>query len=326
MRHTRSLLAGVALILFGIGCSDALDKRAEQIDRVALLDLEVGDQDAHGNTNFRSALTDHPAKPAPGTMSSSAARTTGDTLRRFIRSADLKFRVKDVVQATYAIEDITVGFGGHVEHTQLNSRVDQRFTTPISSDSLLETTKFTVMNTATLRVPVEKLDTMLKSLARFVDFLDHRTVKADDVRLLLLSNRMAVQRIDRSQQRMTDAVDEQGKKLRETTVAEDRLLERQAQADAVKLSSLGLEDKIAFSTITLHLYQRQDIRYDVLANERNVDQYRPGFFSELGSALGVGWQILVSLVLFLARSWSVLLLIAVLGLLIWKVNKVKSSK
>lgn len=325
MRYPGTLLVGVAFILCVIGCGDSLERTDVTLDDTRSSEFDEGFNSLL-DTNSNGAVTERPAKPEPGIMSSSAARTTDDTLRRFIRSADLKFRVKDVVQATYAIEDITVGFGGHVENTQLTSRVDQRFTTPISSDSLLETTKFTVINTATLRVPVEKLDTMLKSLAQFVDFLDHRTVKADDVQLLLYANRLEEKRIERSQQRMTDAVDEQGKKLRETTVAEDRLLERQAQADAVKLSSVGLEDKIAFSTITIHVYQRQELRYDVLANERSVDRYRPGFFSELASALGIGWQILVNLVLFLARSWSVILLFAAIGLLLWKVNKVKASK
>ncbi|HRH39421.1 MAG TPA: DUF4349 domain-containing protein, partial [Flavobacteriales bacterium] len=248
---------------------------------------------------------------APQTMSSSAARTSGDTSRRFIRTADLRFRVKDVVKTTYAIEDLVGGMGGHVEFTELTSRIDNRYTTPISADSLLETTKFTVMTHATLRVPVAKLDTTLKSLARFVDFLDHRTVKAEDVRLMLLANRMEQQRVEHHAERVRQAIDDQGHKLKETMPAEDRLLDRQEQADNAKLSNLGLEDRIAYSTITLDVYQRQSTRHELLPNEQSIDAYQPSFFSELGSALHDGWKLLMHFFLFLARSWSVLLILLV---------------
>lgn len=242
-------------------------------------------------------------------MSSSAARASADTSRRFIRTADLRFRAKDVVSATYAIEELIAGFGGFVEHTHLSSNVDDRYTTPVSADSVLETTRFTVVNHATLRVPVEQLDTALKSLARFVDFLDHRTVKAEDVRLMLLANSMTRRRVARHTERMEEAIDEQGRRLRETAGAEDRLLDRQEQADQALLSSMGLEDRIAFSTITVEIYQRQSVRHEMLANERNIERYEPGFFIKLGSALAEGWRTLLRFVLFLAGHWSIILIV-----------------
>ena len=245
---------------------------------------------------------------ATDVMSSSAARIAGDTSRHFIRTADLRFRAKDVVSATYAIEDLIAGFGGYVEHTHLSSNVDHRYTTPVSADSVLETTRFTVVNHATLRVPVAQLDTALKSLARFVDFLDHRTVKAEDVRLMLLANSMTRRRVARHTERMEEAIDEQGRRLRETAGAEDRLLDRQEQADQALLSSMGLEDRIAFSTIAVEIYQRQSVRHELLANERNIERYEPGFFIKLGSALAEGWRMLLRFVLFLAGHWSIILI------------------
>lgn len=246
--------------------------------------------------------------PPEQALSSSAARSTRDSSRRFIRTADLRFRAKDVVKTAYAIEDMVAGFGGFVANTHLATHVDQRFTTPISADSLLETTKFTVTNRIIIRVPSAKLDTMLKSLVRFVDFLDHRTVNAQDVRLMLLSNRMTQNRVARHEERLTDAIDEQGRKLKETVPAEDRLLDRQEQTDQAALSNLELEDRIAFSTATLDIYQRQEIRHELLPNEQNIERYEPGFFSELGEALADGWELLVRFFLVLARLWSLILL------------------
>lgn len=297
MFRSAPVVALVALVLLVFSCGRA-DERASS-----------GSEEKVAAAGEATSMLEAPPAPPSDLMSSSAARVEGDTSRRFVRTADLRFRVKDVVQATYAIEDLVATFGGHVQHTELSTRVDHRYTTPISADSLLETTKYTVMNRATLRVPVARLDTALKSLARFVDFLDHRTVDAEDVRLLLLSNRMAQERIARHQERMEGAIDEQGRKLRETAGAEDRLLDRQEQADEARLSNLGLEDRIAYSTITLDLYQRQSTRHELLPDERNIERYEPGFFSELVAALASGWDLLMELVLMLARSWSVLLVI-----------------
>lgn len=267
-------------------------------------------------------------KPADANtaLSSSAARPTGDTSRRFIRSADLRFRTADVVRSTYAIEDLVARMGGHVEHTHLATRIDQRYTTPISADSLLETTRYTVINSMTLRVPVAKLDTTLKSLVPFVDLLDHRTVKAQDVRLLLLSNRMTQDRVARHEQRVSNAIDEQGRKLRETVGAEDKLLDRQEQADQAKLDNLDLEDRIAYSTITLGLYQREQVRRDVLANEQNIERYEPGFGEQLGEALKDGWNALLSLVVMLTRFWSVILLMIVVVVLYRRWSRRKGAQ
>lgn len=322
MRGQYLLPIGALFVLFLLSCGRAPERSADldMAEAAAPSEPMSGDGTYAWTTDNAGAVAD---SIAPEVMSSSAARASGDTNRRFIRTADLRFRVKDVVKATYAMEDLIAGFGGHVEHTELTSEVDQRYTTPISEDSLLETTKFTVRNRATLRVPALKLDTALKSLARFVDFLDSRTVKAEDVRLMLLSNRMTQQRIARHQQRMEDAIDEQGRKLRETAGAEDRLLDRQEQADQARLSSLGLEDRIAYSTIVIDIYQRQSTRHDLLANEQNIDRYEPGFFSELGDSLAFGWKMLVRIVLFIARSWSVLLIMVVIFVVLRRVLRSK---
>ncbi|MBK7382617.1 MAG: DUF4349 domain-containing protein [Flavobacteriales bacterium] len=304
MNRNGYLLLTTLIILTIAGCGRSADQESMRKESTSATPM-AADEGEVGMASTNSAAVD------TRTMSSSAALTTGDTSRRFIRTADLRFRVKDVVQATYAIEDLVAAQGGHVEHTHLSTRVDEGYTTPISADSVLETTKYTVMNTATLRVPAAKLDTTLKLLARFVDFLDHRTVKAEDVRLMLLSNTMTQQRVARHEQRLTQAIDEQGRKLKETMPAEDRLLDRQEQADQAALSNMGLEDRIAYSTITLELYQRRSVRHDLLPNERNIEQYRPGFFSQLGTALADGWDLLTSFVLLISRMWSVLLIIVV---------------
>jgi len=323
MKLPTAVLALIALIVVLPACQRAPDSEApSMVEHESALEEEK----AAGEASSRSLSFDNnglagmsmaaAADSTPRYMSSSAARTNGDTTRRFIRTADLKFRVKDVVQATYSIEDIIAAQGGHVEHAHLTTRVDQRYTMPVSEDSLLETTRFTVVSSSVLRVPVGRLDTTLKMLARFVDFLDHRTVKAEDVRPLMLANLLEQRRIARYSGRVEKAIDEQGKRLKETSATEEQLLNRQEQADRALLSNMSLQDRIDYSSITLEIYQRQGVRQELLAKEHGVERYEPGFLTKLGKALASGWRMLLRFFLLVAGNWSVILLAVIAFILL----------
>ena len=110
--------------------------------------------------------------------------------------------MKNVAKSTYAIENIVAKNGGFVTFTDLKSNINEKSETKISQDSSLETTRFTVDNTITLRVPNTQLDTVLKSMVKEVVFLDNRLIKADDVALQLLSNKMAQKRLASAESRI----------------------------------------------------------------------------------------------------------------------------
>ena len=52
-------------------------------------------------------------------IASSAAVEPKNSKRKVIRTADIKFKVKNVPKTTYAIEDATTKFGGFVTYTNL---------------------------------------------------------------------------------------------------------------------------------------------------------------------------------------------------------------
>src|SRR6187431_3022873 len=134
------------------------------------------------------------SKMSADTISSSAAVEKEGSTRKFIRTADLKFKVKNVTQSTYAIENITNKFDGFVTYTNLQSNIIDKFETKISQDSTLETTRYNVENNITIRVPNKRLDTVIKCIAKQIDYLDYRVIKADDVSLKILSNQLSQNR------------------------------------------------------------------------------------------------------------------------------------
>ncbi len=250
-----------------------------------------------------------PNNPQANTfISSSAAVENGkDTTRKFIRTAELKFKVKSVINSTYDIETIAHKNKGFVAYTNLNSNIMGVSQTAMSADSSLETTKYGVSNTMTLRVPNTLLDTTLKQIAKNIDYLDYRIIKAEDVALQMFSHSLTQKRVAKNIERVTNAIDNRGKKLAETTAAEETLNNRQAEADNATVSTLSLKDQIAFSTINLTIYQRETIRREMIANEQNIAAYEPSFMHKIWEALKGGWHILEGIFLFLTQIWGLIL-------------------
>ena len=245
-------------------------------------------------------------------ISSSAAIESKDPTRKFIRTANLKFKAKDVIKATYNIEDIINRQDGFVINTNLQSEVDRVETIPVSADSTLETSYINVSNTLTVRIPNSKLDATLKEIANNVDFLDYRIIKADDVALQLLSNDLLQKRNRNNEQRLIHDIDSKEKKLEQTINGEETVLARQTQADQAMLSNLSLQDQIEYSTVNLSIYQRVFAKREVISSNKNVEPYQPGFANRFVEATMFGWEMLQSLVLFVVRFWAIILLGATL--------------
>ncbi|WP_395075073.1 DUF4349 domain-containing protein [Flavobacterium sp.] len=227
--------------------------------------------------------------------------------------ADIKFKVKNVPKSTYAIEDATTKFGGFVTYTNLQSTISEKNETKVSQDSTLETTKYIVENNITIRVPNTRLDTVIKTIAKQVDFLDYRLITADDVSLEILKNQMAQNRSNTSEKRIEKAIDEKGKKLNNIIDAEDYLNDKKVQNDNSKLENLSLKDQVSFSTLTLQIYQRETVKQEMIANEKSINAYRPNIGLQIWDSLKTGWFMLEAIIAFVVQLWG----IALLGFLTW---------
>ena len=269
------------------------------------------------SSEHKMESTEAMADTATALTSSAAINHPQDSAHQFIRTADLKFKVKDVWKATTYIEDITAKYQGFVTYTNLTSRVDYKNEVTISADSTLETTHYTVENDIILRVPNTALDSTLREIANQVQHLDYRVIKADEVGLDILSNTLTQKRLRKHEERLANTIDRKGKKLVESTQAEDNLLDKQTRNDQAQINNLHLLNQIKFSTVKIQLYQRQVIARELVENERNIESYQPGFFTKLREATQEGWHILEALILFFAKLWGIILL-GIAGLLAYR--------
>ena len=81
----------------------------------------------------------------------------------------------------------------------------------------------------TLRVPNTQLDTVIKTIAKQIQFLNYRIIKADDVTLQMLSNKMTQKRSQTSEDRLANAIDNKGRKINEIVDAEGKLDQKKEQ-------------------------------------------------------------------------------------------------
>jgi hypothetical protein len=317
---TFTFTAAAFAILLNAGCGPSAEEKAkaeslanQQTEEMKSANFKSSGAPSSGEQSFGVAdavdknITDN-SKGAPFMSSSAAVVDSKDTVHKFIRTADLRFKVVSVINSTYDIEHIAKLQEGFVTNTNLLSHIDYTDNTVVSPDSILETTYFTVNNEITLRVPCTKLDTTLKLISKNIDFLDYRNIHAEDVALDLYANSLKQKRSEKNGQRVSKAIDERGKKLGETTDAEDLVYNRQEQADEAKVSNMRIQDQINYSTITIHIYQRQTIKRELVANVKNTEAYEPGFGYRLVEAFKTGWEILKSITLVVIKLWWLFLI------------------
>ncbi len=249
-------------------------------------------------TYMEEATTD-----STSVVSSSAAVENKNSNRKFVRTADVKFKVKNVAKSTYAIEDATTKFGGFVTYTNLQSNIHSEDRTKVSQDSTLVTTKYKVDNNITIRVPNTKMDTVIKTITKQIHFLDYRIIKADDVSLQMLSNELAQKRSNSSEKRLANAIDSKGKKLNQVVKAEETLDAKKEQNDVSKLQNLSLQDQVDFSTLTLNIYQEESIKQEMVANEKSINAYRPNIGLQIWDSIKTGWFMLENIVSFIVVLW-----------------------
>ncbi len=227
---------------------------------------------------------------------------TSDGDRKFIRTADLRFKVKDVAKATENLESITYHFGGFVTHTRLSSDIIQSNTTAISKDSSLETTYYSVTNDMTIRIPNTTLDTTLKLIAQNIDFLNYRVIDAEDVALQILSHKLAQKRNQTGKPIPSDG------KTKSSISADEYDINKKEKFDEAKIANLSLDDQVNYSTVKLSFYENNKIRRELIANQKNLDAYQPNLFSRIGESLVNGWEIVEDIIVFVIQFWAFILL------------------
>ncbi len=254
---------------------------------------------------------------------SSSAATFDDGQRKFIRTAQAQFRVKDVYTSALAIEDVAAQQGGFVVDNDIAAQTLSIQRRPAGDGKLLELAEYTVRGTLTVRVPSDKTQAFLRAIASQMEFLDQRGFDAADAQFQMLRQQLAYQREQQAQLELGQAVQSGDRLDRKAEVIAARTGSK-LQRDEALIQQKEFEDRVAFSTINLTLYQLSKIRQTEMVDVEAVfEKHSPGFFWRLFSALRVGWYGLLDLLLALLQVWPLWLAVGlgVYGLRRWSVAR-----
>ncbi|WDS34861.1 DUF4349 domain-containing protein [Pseudoxanthomonas sp.] len=254
-----------------------------------------------------------PVPVSPEQLASSANAYT-DGQRRFVRTADARFRVRDTYAAALAIEDLVARQHGFVVLNDINAHVLDTRQRSIGHQRLLEVAEYTVNGTLTVRVPSENTQALLRAMAAQVEFLDARRFQADDVQFDLLAQTQAERRDAQAEQELGQASARNARADQLVAVIESRRQARERR-DGALVEQRRTEDRIAFSTLTFSLYQPSMIRRTELPDVAAVlDDNAPSFLWRLGQSLRGGWEGAQALALRLALAWPLWLVLAAVAL------------
>jgi len=299
-------LLGLAIALTQ-GCG--ADRKADREEKAkAMISNEAPPpNESLAGSAEKEEFTDSVANSNPFIFSSASKIGRIDSIKKFIRTADIKFKVKNVEKSTYRIEDIVNHFDGFVTYTHLNARVNYTESFRIREDSLLQRVHFVVENSITFRVPKRLLDTTLKQIVSQIDFLDYRIIKAEDVSFDALKNKMHQKRFDRYQQRITKTTDKSNK-TNAVVNAENGLYEKEADADQSVLDDLVLNDKVEYSTVQLYIYQDEKVKESITFSEFKTPNYKTPFGKEFVASIKFGWELIEEIILVFVKIWPLILI------------------
>jgi hypothetical protein len=284
---------------------------------------------------FNAVVQNAPAvnapPPAPQVLSSgsvpveaqlsSRALSANDGERKFIRTAQVNFRVNDVYASALGIEDTVASFGGFVELNEIGSTVQNTQRHPLGDGKVMELTENIVRGHLRLRVPSHKTQEFLRAIVGHVVFLNERKFEAHDAQFDMMRKLLEYVRNNDAQDELGQA-SKDGGKLGQKAAAIASRNEAKAARDEALIQKKEFEDQVAFSTIDLTIYQAPKVEKIELTDVDAVFyQNRPNLGSRTIHALRSGWDGLLDTLVACIGLWPLWIVIAALTLLVRRFRK-----
>ena len=234
--------------------------------------------------------------------------------KRFIKNADVEMEVKDVYDATIAIEKNLKEIGGFVTNSKMNALISSEEMFAISDNEAKLVKKFRQVNTMEVRVPTVKLGEFLDFVNKSNLFLHTRNISAEDVSYNIMMSKLEEKRMQKTEKNI-EKIKNNSEKV---SLADGNLQEQNIQ----KLETFNLNDNLKYSTVTLNLSEPSDrISTIAIANSKNYDnQYRYNFIYDVKNAIVEGFYLIQQLIVALFTIWP-FILIAGLVFYFWRKRK-----
>jgi len=229
-------------------------------------------------------------------------KETADTTvaDKIIKTADMRFRVKDVQNTKEQLSKTIKGQGGTVSEFSIQSSIQETDKVKQSTDSLKETTSYRTEGYLVAKVPSEKLDDFTNTIAKMSVFVDNQSMKMDDQSIAYLANKLkAENRVD-AINKINKVASKKGANVETSLYLKDDYVDK-------KIENMQIDSRVKFSTITLNFYQDNTVKTMIVAND-NLYDYRPPFVNRLWLAFVNGWTLFKEIIIAISNLWMLMVL------------------
>ena len=247
--------------------------------------------------HYESAMADSVAVTPGG-----GAAANQDTTK-LIKTADMRFKVKNVDRSGEDIATLTSSLNGMVMHHSVSASVRSSTDVPVNADSVMRISSYSTYADMTVQVPSEKMEDFMNRISRMAVFVDSRSMDVQDKTLDYLSAQLKL--AGRNQilaRQKTGKVNI--KNMSDVLALADDQVDKQ-------IDNKRIDREVRYSTIGLSFYQSNTIGREVMAYDE-PSHYSLPFFKRLTNAFANGWHIFDETIVGIANMWAfVLLTIAV---------------
>ncbi|MDR4953096.1 DUF4349 domain-containing protein [Chryseobacterium sp. ES2] len=248
------------------------------------------------------ATTDSAAVVVSDSISSVADMKVKD--KQFIKTADVNMEVKDVYNATIAIEKSVQEFGGFVTNSNLQSNVVSENTYNTSNEEAMLVKKYQTENRMQVRIPTEKLGELLTAINTNKLFLNSRSINAEDVTANIKYSELEGKRNQKTSENISKL-----KTNKDKVTLDD---ENMSEGNLQKLSSMNMTDDLKYSTIDIYIKEPQlRIAEIAVTNTTSIDnKYKYNFIYDAKDGFVYGFYLIQRIIVALINVWPLVLIAA----------------
>jgi hypothetical protein len=236
----------------------------------------------------------------------SASITQADTgaAPKLVKTAEIKFKVKNVVKTAEDISVLITKYNGMVTHHQMLSTVERTNDVRLNGDSVKRIASLSTSADMSVKVPAEKLEEFMNQVSHMGLYVSIRKMDIEDHTLDYLSNKMKLnsrQEIISAQKKGKVVI----KHAADVLYLKDDMIDQQ-------IGNKRINDAVKFSVVNLEFYQSNAISMETIAND-DPSAYGLPFGTRMVLAINNGWVICKEIVIACTNLWALVLI----GVLFW---------
>jgi len=234
---------------------------------------------------------------------------------KLIKTADIRFKVQNVQEASEQITGLTQTFNGSVMHKQIGSSIQSSRDARISNDSVMRITSLYTSADITVKIPSEKLNDFMNKIIHMSMYVSSQRINITDKSLEYLSARLKLKN-------RTELVNQQ-KQGKVTIKDPANVLQLKDDMIDEQIGNHQIDDDVKNSVVTLSFYQSNTIFKEIIAND-DPSAYNTPFFTRIAWGFSNGIGLFGDFFVALVNMW--LFIAAGIGLwLIYRYYKTKKA-